>query len=291
MEDSYLYDRGPMSYPIQEYKPDPSTSTRSNSGNIKASFVVDINYPRLVQFYHPTSPICQSFQPTFIDTGRIFRSDNNAEYHKHQNRVGRATDAATVTFHAVNCAAHMDVCASPEFAIHAVPVLLAFSKGSQKGKVVKRTDDNLLVLDYVANVLGVKLHDSHGGSTLAGGNRQYHPPLPNQLGEQSKVQNENEAAMQGLHGTSSGGENNGNTDGRYGDIYSGMGDMSEEEVATEMMRRDVVNKVNTVVFAAHAGNHDQIVMKQNRNSLTQIRMFEDAATSFLVRGQCILPLG
>jgi len=47
----------------------------------------------------------------------------------------------------------MSVCSRPKFSIHVVPVLLVFSKGSQKGRVVKRIEDNLPVLDYIANVL------------------------------------------------------------------------------------------------------------------------------------------
>lgn len=141
----------------------------------------------------------------------------------------------------------MDVCASPEFAIHSVPVLLAYSKGSQKGRVVKRTDNNRLILDYAANILGVKLHDRHGG-----GNHQY---LPNQLGEQSKPQIENEVVTQGLRGRSEGGKNfggivaekdesmaTGSFGGGDGESYSGMYEMTEEEVAKEMMRRDAAKK-------------------------------------------------
>lgn len=277
MTEEYLYNKGPMSYPIQEYKPESSTSIHNSRSITRPSFVVDTDYPRLVQFYHPSSPICQTFQPSFIDTGRIFRSDNDGEHNQHQHYDSGSTEAATVTFHAINCAAHMDVCSSPEFAIHSVPVLLAYSKGSQKGRVIKRTDDNLLVLDDVANILGVKLHE--------GGNRH---PLPKQLGGQSKIHIENEAVTQGLRGgISSGGTNVarfgvGMDSAGDGESYSGMGEMSEEEIEKEMMRRDTAKKMNTVIFAAHAGNHDQIVMKQNHNSLTQIRTFQDAATSFLV---------
>jgi len=273
MAEENFYNNGPMSYPIQEYKPDSSTSIHNSRRISRPSFVVETNYPRLVQFYHPSSPICQSFQSIFIDTGRIFRSDSNGEYHQHQPYDSGSTEAATVTFHAINCAAHMDVCASPEFAIHSVPVLLAYSKGSQNGRVVKRTDDNLLILDDVAHDLGVKLHDKQGG-----GNRDH---LPKQIGGHSIPQLENDPGTQGLRGRSSGGGMH-DVGGSKEESYSGMGDMSEEEIAKEMMRRDTAKKMNTVVFAAHAGNHDQIVMKQDRKSLTQVRMLQDAATSFLV---------
>jgi len=280
MKGDYLYNQGTISYPIKEYKRDPS----SRSSLQKPSFVIDTTYPRLVQFYHPESPICESFQQIFIEAGRIFRFDgsneheNNKHHHYHDTIT---TEASKITFHAVSCAAYMDICTSPEFGIHAVPVLLAFSKGSRKGKVVKRTNDNHLILSHVADMLGVKLHGAITGIVV---------------GENSRLDRDetNNVDSQWLRGSAN--KIDGHVTSEILDEvdtthssdfmvdYSGLEDLGEEEVAAEMMRRDTTKKKNAVVFATHAGNHDQIVLNQNINSLTveQKHVFEDAATSFLV---------
>ena len=132
----YLYDDGPPSHPVVEYMPDADEMERGRLALVgdglgddggghdyAPAFVLDVTWPRLVNFYHPDSQACLNFKPDFVRTARAIRRGNNR---------------MATTFHAVSCLVHEEVCR--EYGVETIPSVMAFPVGSVEATVVRRTE-------------------------------------------------------------------------------------------------------------------------------------------------------
>jgi len=148
----YLFDNK-ESHPVEEYKPDKE---EEDSGT--PFFVLEVTWPRVVLFYHPSSEHCVSFQQTYVSFARGVR-----------HRSSRLP----VEFHAVNCGIYREVC-EEGFNIKRVPSLVAFKSGSidhkcvtlpgfgDDGDGVKRSKEEIsrdidAKVEYIAKFLGFTL--------------------------------------------------------------------------------------------------------------------------------------
>ena len=118
----------------------------------------------MIQFYHPSSPHCQAFHPTFVKLARS---------------VKRRSSRLPVEFHAVNCGVYRDVCYQG-FKIKSVPSFLGLKSGSIQGKQLFLPGDNEGKLtskaeiaadvdekvEYISDVLGFTL-DAVKGAELS----------------------------------------------------------------------------------------------------------------------------
>ena len=118
----YLYDTK-QSHPIKEFKP---TKDELKAASITPSFVLEVTWPRVVQFYHPSSPHCQDFHQTYVNLARSVR---------------RRSSRLPVEFHAVNCGVYMEVC-SQGFQIKSVPSFLGLKIGSIEGQQLSLPGDD-----------------------------------------------------------------------------------------------------------------------------------------------------
>lgn len=107
---SYLYNTQ-QSHPVIEYLP---SQADTDSGSLTPSFVLEVTWPRVVQFYHPDSPRCHAWRPAYVALARGLR--------------GRSS-RLPVEFHAVSCAAHRQVC-EDGFRVARVPLLVVLRSGS-----------------------------------------------------------------------------------------------------------------------------------------------------------------
>ena len=155
----YLYDRK-ISHPIIEYKP---SKEELKAASITPSFVLEVTWPRVIQFYHPSSPHCQNFHRTYVALARS---------------VKRRSSRLPVEFHAVNCGVYREVC-DQGFKIKAVPSFLSLKSGSIEGKQLFLPGDNEGKLtskaeieadvnekvEYISDVLGFTLDAIKGQSS------------------------------------------------------------------------------------------------------------------------------
>ena len=137
----YLYD-GDW-FPIVEYKVSRSQSYEE-TGSVIPSFVLDVTWPRLIQFYHPSSVACQELQQGYW----------NMTYSlKHKTEI-------PVQFYTVNCATHIQAC--QELSIQSVPTILAYPIGSIEGKPISPSkaiqNDNIVM---VADTLDIDISSLH----------------------------------------------------------------------------------------------------------------------------------
>jgi len=135
----YLYDDGRASHPVIEYKVD---RTETSGGSAIPSFVLDVTWPRVVVFYHAASPLCKGFKQKFVHLARETR---------------HRSERVPLTFHAVSCSVHNDVCA--EYNVKAVPVVMAFHSGHIDPMIVKRTHDNSIEPENLATILEIELRE------------------------------------------------------------------------------------------------------------------------------------
>ena len=162
----YLFNDGVASHPVLELLPEEENpnddvtrgvvNANENKEGVAAtitpSFVLDVTWPRVAVFYHPTSAACQDFTPNYIALARAVR-----------HRSSRVP----VAFHAVSCAVHDEVCA--EFEIRSVPVILAFKAGRVDGLTLERNQDNTIDIMAVADALELNLGPAEGGKFENGG--------------------------------------------------------------------------------------------------------------------------
>jgi hypothetical protein len=172
VELTYLYDTK-NSHPIIEFKP---SKEELRAASITPSFVLEVMWPRVVQFYHPSSPHCKDFQSTYVNLARS---------------VKRRSSRLPVEFYAVNCGIYRDVC-DQGFQVKTVPSFIGLKSGSIEGKQLSLPGDNegkvtskediMMDVDekveYIAEVLGftldaVKGHSSAYVSNVANNKAQF----------------------------------------------------------------------------------------------------------------------
>lgn len=142
----YLYDNK-QSHPIIEYKP-----TREEIDSITPSFVLEVTWPRVVEFYHPSSPHCIEFQSTYISIAR---------------EIKHLSSRLPVQFHAVNCARYREVC-KYGFNVESVPKLIGLKSGKIEWSELETSsniDENELV-QYIADAINVPLDEVKRGEAI-----------------------------------------------------------------------------------------------------------------------------
>lgn len=97
-----------QSHPIIEYIPSEVEST-----SLTPSFVLEVTWPRIILFYHPSSPRCKEIQPIYVSLAR---------------GIKRRSSRMPVEFHAVNCGIHRDIC-EQGFNVKSVPIIIGFKSG------------------------------------------------------------------------------------------------------------------------------------------------------------------
>ena len=170
-------------HPIIEYLP---SKEDSEAATLTPSFVLEVTWPRVVQFYHPASPRCQSLQATYISLAR---------------GIKRRSSRLPVEFHAVNCGIYREVC-QQRFNIKAVPTIIGLRSGSIDGSELslpgstdssgltkkKNEQDIVLKVEYLAQTMGIPLDAVKGGQE---GNTFAKPALDlfevNNYGEDSSL--------------------------------------------------------------------------------------------------------
>jgi len=136
-QEQYLY-TGASSHPVEEYV------DREDALTSDPSFVLDVTWPRIVQFYLPSSKICQEFKPRFIELARDIRHRSTKSF---------------VEFHTISCAVHDQLCANWD--VEGVPHVLLFRSGMTESETLERTVDNKLESEYVAKVIGIPLYGKY----------------------------------------------------------------------------------------------------------------------------------
>lgn len=106
---NFLYS-SKQSYPVIEYLP---SDEELESAILTPSFVLEVTWPRIVQFYHPISPRCQSFQPTFVNVAR---------------GIKRRSSRLPIEFYTVNCGVYREIC-ELGFNVSNVPTIIGFKSG------------------------------------------------------------------------------------------------------------------------------------------------------------------
>lgn len=148
---NYLYD-SKQSYPIIEYSP---SDEELESATLTPSFVLEVTWPRIIQFYHPYSPRCRSFQPTFVNVARGMK---------------RRSSRMPIEFYTVNCAIYRELC-ELGFNVRDVPTIIGLKSGkiegitmSLPGSIEGLSDstkeffnDVELKMEYVAFTMGFQL--------------------------------------------------------------------------------------------------------------------------------------
>lgn len=158
VSNEYLYDTK-QSHPIIEFKP---SEEELKAASITPSFVLEVTWPRVIQFYHPSSPHCRDFHSTYVNLARSIK---------------RRSSRLPVEFHAVNCGVYRDVC-DQGFRIKSVPSFIGLKSGSIEGKQLFLPGDNQGKLtskpkitmdvnqkvEYISDVLGFTLDAVKGQS-------------------------------------------------------------------------------------------------------------------------------
>ena len=138
----YLYDNK-QSHPIIEYKP---SKEEVESSAITPSFVLEVTWPRIVEFYHPSSPHCTEFQSTYISIAR---------------GIKHLSSRLPVEFYAVNCARYREVC-EYGFNIETVPSLIGLKSGRIEWSEIEIPSDDVdedELVQYVADTIDVTLDE------------------------------------------------------------------------------------------------------------------------------------
>lgn len=155
----YLYDTK-QSHPVKEFKP---SEEELKAASITPSFVLEVTWPRVIQFYHPSSPYCKDFHSTYVNLARSIK---------------RRSSRLPVEFYAVNCGVYRDVC-DQGFKIKSVPSFLAlksgridakqlFLPGDNEGKLTSKAEiavDVTEKVEYISDVLGFTLDALKGQSS------------------------------------------------------------------------------------------------------------------------------
>ncbi|KAL7548340.1 hypothetical protein ACHAWF_011627 [Thalassiosira exigua] len=163
---SSLYDSR-ESHPVIEYLPS-NEDEDSESVTLTPSFVLEVTWPRIIQFYHPLSPICQKMQSIYVAVARGIR---------------RRSSRLPVEFHAVNCGIYRDMC-QEGFSIKSVPTIIGLGSGKiegieisfqgsiddSSGSKAERAKDIELKVEYIAQMMGIPLdivNKGHAGAAFA----------------------------------------------------------------------------------------------------------------------------
>lgn len=167
----YLYDTK-LSHPIIEFKP---SKEELRAASITPSFVLEVTWPRVIQFYHPSSPHCKKFHETYVKLARTIK---------------RRSSRLPIEFHAVNCGVYREVC-DQGFRIKSVPSFLRLKSGSIEGEQIflpgdnegKQTSKAEIAADvnekveYISNVLGVTLDPEKGQNSAYASEAANNPQL------------------------------------------------------------------------------------------------------------------
>lgn len=159
----HLY-RSQQSYPVIEYLPSDE-ELESSILTLTPSFVLEVTWPRIVQFYHPNSPRCRSFQPTFVHVARGIK--------KRSSRL-------PIEFYAVNCGVYRELC-EMGFYVSDVPTMIGFKSGE-----IERTamflpgsvdglaestkefiNDVEVKMEYIALTMDIQLDPVKGANSIA----------------------------------------------------------------------------------------------------------------------------
>ena len=157
----YLYDTK-KSHPIIEFKP---STEEQKAASITPSFVLEVTWPRVIQFYHPSSPHCQDFQSTYVNLARSIK---------------RRSSRLPLEFHAVNCGVYRDVC-DQGFQVKTVPSFIGLKSGriqgipltlpgDNEGRLTSKEEITMDVnekVEYIAQVLGFSLDAVKQGQSSA----------------------------------------------------------------------------------------------------------------------------
>ena len=179
-------------HPIIEYIP---SKEDSESATLTPSFVLEVTWPRIVQvssffrcyffvhmictrtyihsllpvqFYHPSSPRCQSLQSIYVSVAR---------------GIKRRSSRLPVEFHAVNCGAYREVC-EQRFNVKSVPTIIGLKSGSIEGTEIslpgsmdhsvgnkdENEQDIEMKAEHIAHIMGIPLDAAkgkHAGNTFA----------------------------------------------------------------------------------------------------------------------------
>mmetsp|Transcript_23879 Transcript_23879/g.37434 ORF Transcript_23879/g.37434 Transcript_23879/m.37434 type:complete len:676 (-) Transcript_23879:921-2948(-) len=167
----YLYDTK-LSHPIIEFKP---SKEELKAASITPSFVLEVTWPRVIQFYHPSSRHCQNFHATYVNLARSIK---------------RRSSRLPIEFHAVNCGVYREVC-DQGFKIKSVPSFLSLKSGSiegipmflpgdNEGKLTSKakiTADVNEKVEYISDVLGFTLDPIKGQSSAYASEAANNPQL------------------------------------------------------------------------------------------------------------------
>jgi hypothetical protein len=130
-----------QSHPIIEYIPSEDEST-----SLTPSFVLEVTWPRIILFYHPSSPRCKAIQPVYVSLAR---------------GIKRRSSRMPVEFHAVNCGIHRDVC-EQGFNVQSVPIIIGLKSGRIDWAEVSIPFEDALLdveheVEYLANEMRIPL--------------------------------------------------------------------------------------------------------------------------------------
>jgi hypothetical protein len=152
-----------QSHPIIEYIP-----SEDESSSLTPSFVLEVTWPRIILFYHPSSPRCKSIQPIYVSLAR---------------GIKRRSSRMPVEFHAVNCGIHRDVC-EQGFNVQSVPIIIGLKSGRIDWEEISIPfeDASLNVeheVEYLANEMRIPLDVVKGAHAETAGsdadNNKYAP--------------------------------------------------------------------------------------------------------------------
>lgn len=159
----YLYDNK-QSHPIIEYKP---SKEEIDSSSITPSFVLEVTWPRIIQFYHPSSPHCTEFQSTYVSVAR---------------RIKHMSSRLPVEFHAVNCAKYREVC-EYRFNVKSVPTVIGLKSGRIDWTELEQLSNDMNedeLVRYVADSIDVPL-DEQKENALSADNIELEDQLDEKL--------------------------------------------------------------------------------------------------------------
>lgn len=111
--------------------------------------MLEVTWPRIIQFYHPSSSHCTHFQTSYVAIARGLK---------------RRSSRLPVEFHAVNCGVYREVC-ELGFSVKSVPTLMILKSGSIRATEIALPDDTLDDAEkvrYIADALGVSMDAATG---------------------------------------------------------------------------------------------------------------------------------
>lgn len=130
-----------QSHPIIEYMP-----SEDESSSLTPSFVLEVTWPRIILFYHSSSPGCKAVQPIYMSLAR---------------GVKRRSSRLPVEFHAVNCGIYRDVC-EQGFNVKSVPIIIGLRSGRIDWAEISLPPENASLdvdheVEYLANEMRIQL--------------------------------------------------------------------------------------------------------------------------------------